>query len=78
MSRCPPQIASDNIQGIAEVIGSYDGVNVRYWSDSTGWSVDGVPYQGSGHDTHTHVAIYRSTALDDHGILLGWTANGGP
>lgn len=73
-----PQIANDNIKGIAEVIGSYDGVNVRYWSDSSGWSVDGIPYQGEGHDTHTHVAIYRSTALEDHGILLGWTANGGP
>lgn len=73
-----PRIASDDIQGIAEVIGSYDGVDVRYWSDGTGWSVEGVPYQGTGHDTHTHVAIYRSTALVDHGILAGWTANGGP
>lgn len=73
-----PQIANDNIKGIAEVIGSYDGVDVRYWSDSTGWSVDGIPYQGEGHDTHTHVSIYRSTALADHGILAGWTANAGP
>jgi hypothetical protein len=73
-----PRIASDEITGIAEVIGSYDGVNVRYWSDSAGWSVDGIPYQGQGHDTWTHVAIYRSTALEDHGILAGWTANGGP
>lgn len=73
-----PQIANDNIKGIAEVIGSYDGVDVRYWSDSTGWSVEGIPYQGEGHDTHTHVSIYRSTALTDHGILAGWTADGGP
>ncbi|MCY1054713.1 hypothetical protein [Nannocystis sp. SCPEA4] len=73
-----PKIADDDITGIAEVIGSYDGINVRYWSDSSGWSVDGVPYDGVGHDTHTHVAIYRSTALEDHGILAGWTANGGP
>ena len=71
-------IASDEIQGIAEVIGSYDGVNVRYWSDSSGWSIDGKPYQGSGHDTWTHVSVYRSTTLEDHGILAGWTANGGP
>ncbi|PCC69151.1 hypothetical protein SAMN02745121_05798 [Nannocystis exedens] len=71
-------IASDEIQGIAEVIGSYDGVDVRYWSDSSGWSIDGVAYQGSGHDTWTHVSVYRSTTLEDHGILAGWTANGGP
>ncbi|WAS95831.1 hypothetical protein [Nannocystis punicea] len=71
-------IASDEIKGIAEVIGSYDGVNVRYWSDSSGWSTDGVAYQGSGHDTWTHVSVYRSTTLEDHGILAGWTANGGP
>jgi hypothetical protein len=72
------QIQTDAITGVAEVIGSYDGVNVRYWSDSSGWSTDGVPYQGQGHDTWTHVAIHRSTALDDHGILAGWTADGGP
>lgn len=73
-----PAIANDDITGIAEVIGSYDGVNVRYWSDSTGWSVDGIAYTGEGHDTWTHVAIYRSTALEDHGILAGWSADGGP
>lgn len=72
------QIANDDIQGIGEVIGSYDGVNVRYWSDNAGWSIDGIPYQGSGHDTWTHVAIHRSTTLEDHGILAGWTADGGP
>lgn len=72
------EIASDNIKGIAEVIGSYDGYDVRYWSDSSGWSVNGIPYDGSGHDSWTHVSIYRSTALDDHHILSGWTANGGP
>jgi hypothetical protein len=70
------QIQTDAIQGIAEVIGSYDGVNVRYWSDSSGWSTEGVEYQGSGHDSWTHVAVYRSTTLDDHGILAGWTADG--
>ena len=63
---------------VPEVIGSYDGVNVRYWSDSSGWSTDGAPYQGSGHDTWTHVSVYRSTTLEDHGILAGWTAEGGP
>lgn len=73
-----PRIANDDIKGIAEVIGSYDGVNVRYWSDSSGWSTDGIAYQGQGHDTWTHVAVYRSTALQDHGILAGWTADGGP
>jgi hypothetical protein len=73
-----PRIAADEIKGVAEVIGSYDGVNVRYWSDSSGWSVDGIAYEGDGHDTWTHVAIYRSTALEDHGVLAGWTANGGP
>jgi lysozyme len=72
------QIQTDAIQGIAEVIGSYDGYDVRYWSDNTGWSDSGIPYTGSGHDSWTHVAIYRSTALDDHGILKGWTANSGP
>jgi len=70
------QIQSDAIQGIAEVIGSYDGYDVRYWSDSSGWSTNGQPYGGSGHDTWTHVSIYRSTALDDHSILAGWNANG--
>lgn len=70
------EIRADRIQGIAEVIGSYDGTHVRYWSDSSGWSTDGVAYQGSGHDTWTHVAIYRSTTLDDHHLLFGWTANG--
>ena len=71
-------IANDEITGVAEVIGSYDGVNVRYWSDNSGWGVDGIPYQGSGHDTWTHVAIHRSTTLEDHGILAGWSANAGP
>lgn len=70
------EIQTDRIQGIAEVIGSYDGTNVRYWSDSSGWSVEGVEYQGSGHDSWTHVAVYRSTTLDDHAILAGWTATG--
>ncbi|HLU66888.1 MAG TPA: hypothetical protein VKZ63_11470 [Kofleriaceae bacterium] len=72
------EIREDRIQGIAEVIGSYDGTNVRYWSDSSGWGTDGVAYQGSGHDTWTHVSIYRSTAFEDHRILAGWTATGGP
>lgn len=71
-------IREDRIMGIAEVIGSYDGVNVRYWSDSSGWSTDGMAYTGSGHDSWTHVSIYRSTALTDHGILAGWTATAGP
>ncbi len=71
-----PAIASDEITGIAEVIGSYDGVNVRYWSDNAGWSVEGIPYTGQGHDSWTHVAIYRSTTLEDHHILDGWTADG--
>lgn len=71
-------IRTDQLQGIAEVIGSYDGVDVRYWSDSSGWSQAGVPYTGSGHDTWTHVSIYRSTALQDHGILSGWNADGMP
>lgn len=70
------QIQTDAITGIAEVIGSYDGTNVRYWSDSAGWSTEGIPYTGSGHDTWTHVAIYRSTTNEDHGILLGWTEEG--
>jgi hypothetical protein len=72
------EIRTDRIQGIAEVIGSYDGVNVRYWSDSSGWETNGQPYTGSGHDTWTHVSVYRSTALQDHHILDGWTATSGP
>lgn len=71
-------IRTDQLVGIAEVIGSYDGVDVRYWSDDSGWSQEGVPYTGSGHDTWTHVSIYRSTALQDHGILSGWNADGMP
>jgi len=70
------EIAADRIKGISEVIGSYDGKNVRYWSDSSGWSVDGVKYEGTGHDTWSHVGIYRSTANTDHKILDGWTATG--
>jgi hypothetical protein len=72
------QIQTDAITGVAEVIGSYDGVNVRYWSDSAGWSTEGIPYTGEGHDSWTHVSIYRSTTLEDHGILAGWTATQGP
>ena len=72
------EIRADRIRGIAEVIGSYDGVAARYWSDDSGWSTDGVAYTGSGHITHTHVAIYRSTALEDHHVLDGWTATGRP
>ena len=72
------EIRADRIHDIAEVIGSYDGVNVRYWSDSSGWETDGIPYEGEGHDTWTHVSIYRSTALQDHQILSGWTADSGP
>ncbi len=70
------QVADDNIHDIAEVIGSYDGVDVRYWSDSTGWQTNGIEYTGSGHDTWTHVSVYRSTANEDHRILAGWTADG--
>lgn len=70
------EIREDRITGIAEVIGSYDGKNVRYWSDSDGWEDAGVKYTGTGHDTWTHVAIYRSTATQDHGLLEGWTASG--
>lgn len=69
-------IRTDEITGIAEVIGSYDGVDVRYWSDSAGWSTEGIPYTGSGHDTWTHVSVYRSTTLEDHRILFGWTGDG--
>jgi hypothetical protein len=72
------EIQAGRMVGVPEVIGSYDGVDVRYWSDTTGWSTDGVPYQGEGHDTWTHVSIYRSTALEDHHVLAGWTASGGP
>jgi hypothetical protein len=72
------QIRADTIKGIAEVIGSYDGQNVRYWSDSSGWGTDGEAYTGSGHDSWTHVAIYRSTTLEDHHILDGWTATARP
>lgn len=70
------EIREDRITGIFEVIGSFDGEDVRYWSDSSGWQQEGVPYQGTGHDTWMHVAIYRSTALEDHKILAGWTATG--
>lgn len=70
------EIRDDRITGIAEVIGSFDGQNVRYWSDNSGWDQQGVKYDGDGHDHWTHVAIYRSTARQDHRILAGWTATG--
>jgi hypothetical protein len=72
------QVQTGGLTGIAEVIGSYDGSDVRYWSDSSGWTTEGEPYTGSGHDSWTHVSIHRSTALQDHRILAGWTATGGP
>ena len=72
------EIREDRITGVAEVIGSFDGRNVRYWSDveTPQWQQEGVPYSGDGHDTWTHVAIYRSSALIDHKLLAGWTASG--
>lgn len=70
------EIRDDRIQGIAEVIGAYDGRDVRYWSDASGWHEAGVRYTGSGHATWTHVAVYRSTANADHGLLRGWSADG--
>lgn len=65
-------------QGVYEVIGSYDGIDVRYWSEDAGWEENGIEYTGEGHDSHTHVSIYRSTTREDHRILLGWSADGGP
>lgn len=72
------EIREDRITGIAEVIGSLDGKTARYWSDSETpeWQQEGVPYDGDGHVAWAHVAIYRSTAKQDHGILKGWGANG--
>jgi hypothetical protein len=72
------KIREGAIKNIGEVIGSYDGQNVRYWSEDDGWTTNGRAYTGEGHDTWTHVAIYRSTALEDHRILYGWSANSGP
>jgi hypothetical protein len=72
------EIRARRLTGIAEVIGSYDGRNVRYWSERNGWPTEGVAYTGVGHDTWSHISIYRSTALVDHRILAGWTATGGP
>jgi hypothetical protein len=71
-------IINGDIENVTEVIGSYDGQDVRYWSDDSGWTTNGIDYSGSGHDTWTHVSIYRSKALEDAGILLGWSADGGP
>ena len=68
------EIIAGRITGVPEVIGSYDGRNVRYWSPP--FTVNGSAYTGSGHDTWVHVSIYRSTALHDHRILAGWTAGG--
>ncbi|TWJ11788.1 hypothetical protein LX16_2523 [Stackebrandtia albiflava] len=70
------EIRADRIKGIGEVIGSYDGKRVRYWSDGSGWGRDGVEYQGSGHDSWTHVAIYRNDTTTDRGLLKGWTPDG--
>ncbi len=72
------EIRNDAITDVFEVIGSYDGVDVRYWSDWSGWETDGIPYDGEGHDTHTHVSIYRSTTHEDHRILFGWSGDAGP
>lgn len=69
-------VREDRIQGVAEVIGSLDGRTARYWSDADGWGDSGVPYNGEGHVTWTHVGIYRSTAFVDHGLLAGWTPTG--
>lgn len=72
------EIRADRIKGIAEVIGSPDGVSARYWSDGATpqWDDPGDPYTGSGHVSWTHVAIYRSTARLDHQLLTGWTPTG--
>lgn len=72
------EIREDRITGMAEVIGSFNGRDVRYWSDieTPQWQQEGVPYTGSGHDVWVHAAVYRSSALLDHGLLAGWTANG--
>lgn len=70
------EIREDSIKDVSEVIGSYDGRDVRYWSDGSGWHTNGVDYQGEGHDTWTHVGIYRRDTRTDRGILRGWTARG--
>jgi hypothetical protein len=70
------EIIAGRIKNVPEVIGSYNGVDVRYWSNSTGWTTNGSPYSGTGHDTWTHVSIHRSTALEDHHILEGWGPRG--
>ena len=67
--------------GVAEVIGSYDGTYVMYWSDTDtpGWPTKGVDYYGkmggTGHQSWSHVAIYRSKTHSDHGILKGWNGS---
>lgn len=71
-------IRERRITGVAEVIGSFNGRDVRYWSatETPGWQQNGVPYTGEGHDTWTHVSIYRSDVTTDRGILAGWTGTG--
>ena len=72
------EIREDRITGVFEVIGSFDGVNVRYWSDdeTPQWQQQGVDYNGDGHDTWVHIGVYRSSPQIDHKLLAGWTKNG--
>lgn len=71
-------IREDRIKGIFEVIGSFDGKNVRYWSvhNTPDWPQNGEKYHGQGHDHWTHVAIGRRDTSTDRGLLAGWTAKG--
>jgi hypothetical protein len=52
----------------AELIGSWDGVNVWYWAWDKGRTVE--RYRGSGHDSWCHRSVFRSLATKK----LGWLA----
>lgn len=60
----------------AELIGSWDGVNVWYWVWDRGHRVE--RYRGAGHDTWCHRAVFRSLATRRLGWMAAYDDNGYP
>ena len=71
------QYEKGNLPHVVEIIGSLDGSYVQYAATSTGRKR--TRYNGTGHDTWTHVSIGRSYANNTNfgkEILGGWTNSG--
>lgn len=69
--------AAGRLPEIAELIGSPDGKRALYAADTTGWRW--TVYQGEGHISWTHVAIYRQSANNASFATRAfgrWTRNG--